>query len=270
MRLAVVPNGYGVVLLRQLDFAWRVIGQGLGFLGFLGGGFLLAVFAFPAIDLFTSDAVRRREHHHELIRWAFRVFIKMITGLKVIGVRMDDAVALSDSKGAIVVANHPSLIDVVLLSALIPRVQCIVKRELWASPFLGPVMRGNGYIPADLEPEALVAACREALADGRNLLVFPEGTRTRPGKPVKFHRGFAHIATLLGADIQLAFITCTPPTLTKGEKWWSVPTSRPQFTVSSAGSISAESWQGDGYRSVAARAIVRRLERFYNERLVTG
>jgi 1-acyl-sn-glycerol-3-phosphate acyltransferase len=253
------------VLPRQLDFAWRRIGTGLGFVVFLGGGALLAVIVFPAIDLLTPAGSQRRERYHTLMRWAFRAFIGMLTGLRVIAVKIDDPAALRASKGVVVVANHPSLIDIVLLSAFIPRAQCIVKRELWDSPFLGRLMRGSGYIPNDLEPEALVAACRAALADGRSLIIFPEGTRSRPGMPLRFHRGFAQLATLLGADIQMALISCTPPTLTKGEQWWAIPSRRPQFRVSPAGWVRAASWQGRGYRSLAARDIARRVERFYNE-----
>jgi 1-acyl-sn-glycerol-3-phosphate acyltransferase len=263
-------SGFGAVFLRQLDFAWRLIGTGLGFVVFLGGGALLAVIAFPSIDLLTPQASQRRERYHALMRWAFRAFVGMLAGLRVIEVKIDDPVALYGSKGVIVVANHPTLIDIVLLSAFIPRAQCIVKRELWDSPFLGRLMRGSGYIPNDLEPEALVAACRAALADGRSLIVFPEGTRSRPGMPMRFHRGFAQLATLLGADLQLALISCAPPTLAKGEKWWAIPTRRPRFRVSAAGWIRASSWQGDGYRSLAARDIARRVERFYNEQLSTG
>src|SRR6185437_13650206 len=162
-------NGCAAVLFSHLNFTWRVLGTGLGFVVFLGGGFLLAVLAFPAIDFLTRDTKLRRERHHVLIRWAFRLFIGVLTRLGIIAVRLEEIAALSQSRGTIVVATQPSLIDVVLISATIPRVQCIVKRELWSSPFLGPVMRANGYIRADLEPEALVAACREALADGRSL-----------------------------------------------------------------------------------------------------
>ena len=263
-------SGSGAVLLRQLDFAWRLVGTGLGFVVFLGGGLLLAVVAFPAIDLLTPAASQRRERYHDVMRWAFRAFVGMLTGLRVIAVKIDDPGLLRGSKGVIVVANHPTLIDIVLLSAFIPRAQCIVKRELLDSPFLGRIVRGSGYIPNDLEPEALVDACRAALADSRSLIVFPEGTRSRPGVPLHFHRGFAHIATLLEADIQLALISCVPPMLGKGDKWWAIPSHLPQFRVSSAGWICAASWQSDGYRSLAARDIVRRAERLYNDRLVSG
>jgi 1-acyl-sn-glycerol-3-phosphate acyltransferase len=258
------------VLLRPIDLAWRLVGTGLGFVVFLGGSVLLALVAYPAISFFTPTVSRRHERHHALLRFAFRAFIGMLTSLRVIAVKIDDPGALRGSKGVVVVANHPTLIDIVLLSALIPRAQCIVKRELWDSPFLGPIMRGGGYIPNDLEPEALIATCGEALTEGRSLVIFPEGTRSRPGVPVRFQRGFAHIATLLKADIQLAVITCTPPMLGKGVKWWAIPPSRPQFRISQAGWIRAASWQDDIHRSITARTIVRELERLYNDRLAIG
>ena len=270
MRQADGQTGLGAVLLRQVDFAWRLVGTALGFAVFLGGGMLLAVVAFPAINLFTPEAARRLDRHHALIRGAFRAFIGMLKALRVITLRIDNPGVLLGSKGVIVVANHPTLIDIVLLSAFIPRAQCIVKRELWNSPFLGPIVRGGGYIPSDLDHGSMIAICREVLADGRSLIVFPEGTRSRPGVPLRFQRGFAHIATLLKADIQLAFISCTPPTLAKGEHWWAIPTRRPHFQVSPAGLIPAGDWQNDGYRSITVRALVRQLERLYNERLATG
>ncbi len=68
-----------------------------------------------------------------------------MTSLRVIGLRVDDPQALLGSQGAIVIANHPTLIDVVLLSAYIPaRTRCIVKRELWNAAVLGSMMRANG------------------------------------------------------------------------------------------------------------------------------
>jgi 1-acyl-sn-glycerol-3-phosphate acyltransferase len=263
-------SGSGAVLPRQLDFTWRLIGTGLGFVVFLGGGVLVAVIAFPAIDLLTPAKSKRRERYHTLMCWAFQAFIGMLTWLRVIEVKIDDPSVLRASKGVVVIANHPTLIDIVLLSAFIPRAQCIVKRELWDSPFLGRLIRGSGYIPNDLDPEAMISACREALTDGRSLIVFPEGTRSQRGRPLRFQRGFAQIATMLEADIQLTLISCTPPTLAKGEKWWAIPSRRPVFRVSPAGWIRAVSWRRETYRSLAARDIVRRVERFYNEQLATG
>lgn len=260
--------GCGIVVLRQLDFLWRLAGTGLAFAVFLGGGLFMA-FVFVLVDIITARE-RRRERYHFLLQLAFRSFVGMLRVLRVIDVIVDKPAALRDSKGVVVVANHPTLIDIVLLSAFIPRAQCIVKRELWDSPFLGRIMRGCEYVPSDLEPDALLAACRAALADGRSLIIFPEGTRSQPGRPLLFKRGFAHIATLLEVDIQMMTIDCNPPTLAKNDPWWAIPSRRPLFRVSPAGWVRAASWQGTEHRPRVVRGIVRQLERFYNERIAVG
>ena len=252
--------------VKKIDFAWRLAGTGLAFAVFLGGGLFMAIIIFPILGWGTSSS-RRQERYQRIVQLSFRAFIGMLRLLRVIDVVIDDPSALRNSKSTIIVSNHPTLIDIVLLSALIPRAQCIVKRELWDSPFLGGIMRGCDYVPSDLEPEAMLAACRDALADGRSLIIFPEGTRSQPGMPLRFRRGFAHIATLLDADIQLMTIDCDPPTLAKNDRWWTIPARRPRFRVSPAGWVRATGWPRDVHRSKVVRGIVRHLERLYNERL---
>ncbi len=256
-------------LFRYLDLAWRLAGTGLSFVIFLGGGAFLAGVIFPLVGLVTGPG-QRRARYHKLLQRAFQGFVGMMKFLGIIEVVIDDPAPLRDSRGTIVVANHPTLIDIVLLQALIPRAQCIVKRELWDSLFLGRIMQSCDYVPSDLDPEAMIEACRAALADGRSLIIFPEGTRSRPGVPLRFHRGFAHIATLLKADIQIMTIDCNPPMLVKNVPWWAIPARRPRFHVSSAGWIRAGSWQGYEHRSKVVRGIVRQLESFYNERISVG
>ena len=147
------------------------------------------------------------------------------------------------------------LLDVVFLMALVRRSQCIVKSELWENGTLGRLVRGAGYIRNDLESEAMLAACRNSLAAGETLLIFPEGTRSVPGEPVTFRRGFANIATVLGAEIQTVVITCNPPTLTKGEKWSSVPVHKPLFTVDVGELIRTSEWIGTEPRSIASKRL---------------
>ena len=182
--------------------------------------------------------------------------------LKIIG-----AEKLNNAGGRMIVANHPSLLDVVLLMALVRRSQCIVKSELWESGTLGRLVRGAGYIRNDLEPEAMLAACGSSLAAGETLLIFPEGTRSVPGEPVTFRRGFANIATVLGAQIQTVVITCNPPTLTKGEKWWTVPVHKPLFVVDVGELIKTSEWIGTVPRSIASRRLTRHVNNIFAVRL---
>ena len=72
----------------------------------------------------------------------------------------------------------------------------------------------------------LIDDCIAAVKAGGTLVIFPEGTRTVPGQPLRLQRGAANIAVRGGLDITPVRITCTPLTLTKGQKWYRVPSRR--------------------------------------------
>lgn len=258
------------MLLDRLEFLWRLIMTGIAFAVIFAGGALMALTVFPWIGLTTPPGPLRRDRSQRFIHRAFGFYVRMLHGLRMLDLEVAGAEKLRDGTGRLIVANHPTLLDVVLLMALVPRAQCIVKKELWDSPYLGRVVRGAGYIRNDLEPETLLEACRAALRDGNSLIIFPEGTRTTPGEAVRFRRGFANIATLLEVEIQLVTITCQPPTLIKGEKWWTIPPHRPRFRVEAGHRLDVKGWLGYEYRSLAARKLVRHLEEYYAGQFANG
>jgi 1-acyl-sn-glycerol-3-phosphate acyltransferase len=255
------------MLLKRLDYSWRLAATGFSF-GFLfAGGALMALTAFPFVALVSGlESVRRRRVQY-LIHLMFRFYIRMLVVVGLIDLEILNAEKLNNSSGRLIIANHPTLLDVVLLMALNPRAQCIVKKELWENRYLGSVVRAAGYIRNDLEPEALLTACGAAMAEGNSLIVFPEGTRSRPGQSIRFRRGFANIATLLQSDILLVTITCDPSTLTKGENWWTIPPVRPRFRVAVGECVDVAGMLDSEYRSVAARKLVRFIEGYYAEQL---
>src|SRR6185369_1723900 len=193
----------------------------------------------------------------------FRIYLRLLQGLRVLDLELTGAEELGRIKGRVIVANHPTLLDVVLLIALAPRVQCIVKHQLWSSRYLGGVGRHAGYIRNDLEPDELLRQCRTALAECSNLIIFPQGTRSRPEATMRFHRGAANIALATGASIHAVFIKCTPLYLTKSDRWWRVPNSRPCFSVTSGDVIDMASMAEGRSRPLAARAVMARLETYY-------
>jgi len=258
------------VLLERLDYVWRLLGTGFAFAFLFGGGALFAPTVFPLVALFSPPGEERRRRCQRLVHLIFRFYLWTVTSLRTIAVQVEGGERLRADRGKLVVANHPTLLDVVLLMALMPRAQCIVKKELWESPWLGGIVRGAGYIRNDLEPEALLEACRSALAMGDSIIIFPEGTRSVPGEPLRFRRGFANLATLLETEIRLVTITCKPPTLMKGEKWWMIPPRRPFFRVSVGDCLDAKGMLGYEYRSLAARKLVRTLEEYFTERIADG
>ena len=138
--------------------------------------------------------------------------------------------SLRDEEGLIVVANHPSLIDAMLLVAHLPRSACIMKASLMRNPLLGPAARLARYIRNDSAFGMIHCAVTDLRAGGQ-LVLFPEGTRTtkRPLNP--FHASFALIAKRAQAPVQAVFIDTSSPYLGKGWPLWRLPPLPIRFTV---------------------------------------
>lgn len=81
------------------------------------------------------------------------------------------------------VANHPTLIDYVILASVMPETDCLVKSALLRNPFVSGVIRAADYL-INSEAETLLSASQQRLAQGDTLLIFPEGTRTRSGEAI--------------------------------------------------------------------------------------
>jgi 1-acyl-sn-glycerol-3-phosphate acyltransferase len=258
------------VLLNRLNHGWRILTTGVAFIAIFGGGPILALVVYCVARLLLLAEPERSARVRYLIHRLFRVYIGMIRMLGIVDIEMIGGARLAEGGGRLIVANHPSLLDVVLLVALIPRAQCVVKAELWDSPMLRQLMRAAGYIRNDLPAEEMLAACRAALEAGNHLIIFPEGTRSRPGEPLRFRRGFAHIATMLDVQIQLVVLRCNPPMLLKGQKWWQVPARRPRFQVEVGNIITTKEIGVEEHRSLTTRKLVRHLEDYYTEQLANG
>lgn len=214
-------------MTRQLDRLWRGFGTALCFIAFGVGGMLLGLFAAPILLLLVRDAQRRQRAGRKLIQYSFRAFIGLMKMLRVADYRIDGLDKLQ-RPGLLVLANHPSLIDVIYLAAFTGEVDCIVNGALARNPFTRGPIRMAGYI-TNSEPEAVLAAARRSLAQGKSLILFPEGTRTTPGRAIKFRRGGANIALRTQTAITPVLIDCSPTTLTKGEPWYHIPPRRIQM-----------------------------------------
>ena len=165
--------------------------------------------------------------------------------------------AVRDEAAVVVAPNHPTLLDAVLVISRLPRVVCITKASIWDNPCLGGGARLAGYIRNDT-PHLLIRRAARAVADGNQLLIFPEGTRTvRP--PVNaFKGGFAVMARKGGAPIQTVFLETSSPYLSKG--WFFLK--MPAFPVAYRATL--------GRRFTAAadtEAFLAELETYYRREL---
>lgn len=116
-----------------------------------------------------------------------------------------DAAKFGDARGTIFVANHPSLMDGLMLATVIPRAVCVMRGGLRADPAFSSLSRLAGYLPGTTG-SALVRTGIKRLAEGDNLIIFPEGSRSRGNTPDPFRGGFALISSLSGAPIQTLHI----------------------------------------------------------------
>lgn len=158
---------------------------------------LFAAFALGGVVLsfLVLPFVRNRRCAHRIVRRVWRALIVLVQWTRLVSV---DASGLKPCKGRIIVANHPSLIDVVILTAFIPDVFSIAKNELKANPFFGYIVK-NIMLPND---ENVLDRSSEIIAAGGNILIFPEGTRTPlDGSGLKLHRGAAQLAIRLGVPV---------------------------------------------------------------------
>ncbi len=246
----------------MLDRIWRTAATAFCFGVFGAGGALMGLVALPVLRATARDPRACSRQARTLIHNAFRIFVGLMRTVGVISLEVRGAARLR-RRGILVLANHPSLIDVVLLGALLEQVNCIVKARLWQNVFTrGPVLAA-GYI-SNREGGQLVEECVAALHRGENLLVFPEGTRTPLDGTIRLLRGAAQIAVRAGCPVAPVVIWVSTPHLTKGAKWCRVPSARPHYVVEVGEDIDVEGCAGSAdSQGLAARSLTAWLQDYF-------
>jgi 1-acyl-sn-glycerol-3-phosphate acyltransferase len=214
---------------KALDHAWRVFATGLSFFTFGLGGLALYLIALPLLRVLVPVVAKRQRTARRLIHWLFRFFVRFMWLLGVLRFRIRGAERLR-RPGLVIVANHPTLLDVVFLISVVPDANCIVKASLASNPFTRAAVSITGYVCNDWGVE-LVESCVRSVRSGSSLIVFPEGTRSNAPAGGRWHRGAANISLRAGVALTPVCIRCEPPSLRKGEPWWQVPPRRMRYTL---------------------------------------
>lgn len=215
----------------RISKLWQIFSAGICYLLFGLGALLVGVF----FRLLNPVSVIRPATKQKWIRWCIHkgclTFIKIMRVFGLIRYSFNVESMLQAKPGHIVIANHPSLIDVVLLLAVNKNLCCFVKSGVWDSFFTGAVARQAGFVPN--HAEALLPMAAAKLEAGENLLIFPEGTRTKADGKIKFKRGASNMAVAVNASIMPVLIKCHPGALRKGDKWYKIPDGGPNFSITS-------------------------------------
>lgn len=147
------------------------------------GAALLNFFVFPFIKnnkTLCSDII-----HYA---WKFFVYFMMILGLFKLDIKN-----LSKIENKVIVATHPSFIDIVILIALIPHSTCFVKKELAYNPILKNLVNSI-FITNEVELEELKSESKKMLDLGFNVIIFPSGIRHHRNEFPKIKKGASLIA----------------------------------------------------------------------------
>jgi 1-acyl-sn-glycerol-3-phosphate acyltransferase len=259
---AALAGGGGV---KTIDRLWRLIATALSFALFGVGGLALALVVFPLINLLIRDRRRRAAFAQGTVHAVWRLYVRVMAGLGVCSYEVHGGELLRRARGTLVIANHPSLLDIVFIMSLMERTQCVVKAGVWRNPFMRGVVEAASYIPNHNNPERLLDDCVAALRAGNNLVIFPEGSRTPTTGKRKYQRGFAYIALRSRAPLRLVTVTCTPPTLLKGESWYRIPARRPHWAIRVHELIEVE--QDAAEPAIAVRRLCAHVERRIEESL---
>jgi 1-acyl-sn-glycerol-3-phosphate acyltransferase len=255
------------MVLAAANYYWRLLMTGAAFMLFSAGGAAASYTVFPVLRLLPGGAKQRERR----VRWVIcRLFALLAGFLRITGVMRLETRGLERLQragGVLVLANHPSYLDIVVLLSAMPRATCVVKEAWWSNPFIAGVVRAAGYI-CNSDPEQVLEACDRALREGAAVVVFPEGTRSRPNEPLKFLRGAAHIALKSGRPIVPVLLQCDPPTLTKGSRWYEIPAQPFRFRVTVREELAPASLADLRQPSVlAARCLTLALESYFSQEL---
>lgn len=232
-----------------------------GFLFVLFGAICLLGNAFfiPCILLNLHKFLFFQYLSRDIVRYSWRFFILCAQALGYISLdykHFDKPL----QKGELIIANHPSLLDVVLILSRIKRLNCVVKAALRKNIFLFAAIKASGYILNDDE-ERLLRACEKALLKGEALLVFPEGTRTQD--KISFHKAPFYIAIKAARTLTPIFINMQPKSLQKGSKWYNVPDEKITYVLSAQKSLNLASFEPTKPDPLRVRALHKDLSMLY-------
>jgi 1-acyl-sn-glycerol-3-phosphate acyltransferase len=241
---------------------WRVFGVGLSFLAVGIGG----VFIFPILNLVIREPRQRKTIARNLVQLAFRGIVRTMCAFDVFQYQVNGLQKL-DRRGLLILANHPTLIDIVFLMAFVRQADCIVKAKLWRNPFTRATVRAAGYIANDDDSVRLIDDCIAAVRRGGNLIIFPEGTRTPVDGSIRLKRGAANVAVRVPCSVTPVRIQSVPPMLVKGRQWWRLPERSSHFRFDVFDDIDVRPFlMAAGSEVLAARELTRHLQKCFAAR----
>ncbi len=186
-------------------YVWHITVKISSFVLFGAGTVAISIVVFPVMLMIFWGRRRFKRAARRFISAMFRFFTWYMSFLHGSRFKTSDDAAFKNLGGCIVAANHPSLLDVVVLISRIPHADCIVNASLSGKNIVHVITRAL-YISNNLPYPELIEKCRKSLSEGNTLIIFPEGTRSLPSGQNPFKKGAARVALATGCPIVPVFM----------------------------------------------------------------
>lgn len=168
------------------------------FFYFLLGCFLLTVLRY-VLALPLGSKFSRKRVYHWVMMWFCRSLVFTMANVKKNIVDKDNA---DFDQPAVIIANHHSFLDIVLLLMFHPKVIMVTNEWVYNSPFFGKIVQYADFILSTKGLEGQLDSIKAKLEDGFSIIIFPEGKRSESFELNRFHKGAFYLAHHFKLDIQ--------------------------------------------------------------------
>ena len=243
-------------MAEKLDFLKRWLATAIAFLFWAVAGTLLQLVLLPFAQKGKQANFSTQLKVRRFVGVISHYFIRSLSCAGALKVTYQGFEKLG-RPGQLVVVNHPSLLDVVLILSKAPSLNCIVKKDLLHNPTMRNQILACGFIP-NTESLELLDHCERVLQQ-ESLLLFPEGTRTGWDGIVKLNRGAVSIGLRSAKVITPVTIKMNPLSLKKGHAWYKIPDRQIHYELSVGDDIDPQEWIKNQSIPMASQLIIDSL-----------
>lgn len=161
-------------------------------------GCIIIRFCIVILFLLPIKRQTKKDFIHNVIYFFTRLFLNTMLTVKTIRKNPYDE---SFERPSLIIANHQSFIDILLLLSTTPKIVMVTNNWVWNSPFFGRIVRYADFQNIEDGYDVIADSLKKQIDVGYSVVIFPEGTRSADCKVQRFHKGAFYLAEKLNLDI---------------------------------------------------------------------
>lgn len=209
----------------------------LFFLALFGAGaVILRYSAMLIVLIFIKDRGKQLKICSNILRHVWKFYLLLLKICRLVQIKLNDKEKIKNIKGSIIVANHPSLLDIVILTALIPYTTCFAAEKNGRNIFFKSTA-DLLFIVKSGNIEEWIAKASKFAEQEFNIVIFPAGSRHAIDEHPRLHRGAALLAQKIEKNIEVLKIENSFDFLAKNKPAYRISKEPVKYTISYAGAI---------------------------------